>query len=213
LSREPIEFPVEGLSDGTVRLRLIGEADLPAIVAACQDREIARWTRVPDSYGDSDAREWLDVQQQGREGGSALHLLVVDARDDELLGSIGLVDIDWKDRRGSIGYWVAPGARGRAVATRAVRLLAAWGFDELGLGRVEIKSHPDNAASHRVAERAGFTREGLLRSHALIKGRRRDMIVFSLLPGEPQGRQETSAAGSAPGSAARPSTRPKKRSA
>jgi RimJ/RimL family protein N-acetyltransferase len=184
LTGDPIEFPVEGLSDGRVRLRLIAEADLPAIVAACQDPEIPRWTRVPDSYGDSDAREWLDAQQQRRDAGSELHLVVVDARRDELLGSIGLVDIDWKDRRGSIGYWVTPGARGRGVATNAVRLLAAWGFEELGLGRVEIRSQPKNEASHRVAERAGFTREGVLRSHALIKGQRRDMVVFSLLPGE-----------------------------
>jgi RimJ/RimL family protein N-acetyltransferase len=187
LSRGPIEFPVEGLSDGSVRLRVIAEADLPAIVAACQDPEIPRWTRVPDSYGNSDARDWLDAQRQLRDAGAELHLVVVDARDDELLGSIGLVAIDWKDRRGSIGYWIASEARGRGVATRAVRLLAAWAFDELGLGRVEIKSHPDNAASHRVAERVGFTREGMLRSHALIKGRRRDMVVFSLLPGDMPG--------------------------
>jgi RimJ/RimL family protein N-acetyltransferase len=183
----PIEFPVEGLTDGTVRLRLLTEADLPAVVAACQDPEIPRWTRVPDSYGDSNAREWFEAQQQGRDAGSELHLVVVDARGDELLGSIGLVAIDWEDMRGSIGYWVAPEARGRGIATRAVRLLAAWGFDELGLGRVEIKSQPDNAASHRVAERAGFTREGVLRAHALIKGRRRDMVVFSLLPGDMRG--------------------------
>jgi RimJ/RimL family protein N-acetyltransferase len=184
LSGAPIEFPVEGLGDGSIRLRLIVEADLPAIVAACQDPEIPRWTRVPDSYGNSDARQWLAAQQQGRDAGSELHLVVVDARTDELIGSVGLVDIDWKDRRGSIGYWVAPEARRRGVATRSVRLLAAWALGDLGLGRVEIKSHPDNVASHRVAERAGFTREGVLRSHALIKGRRRDMIVFSLLPSD-----------------------------
>jgi RimJ/RimL family protein N-acetyltransferase len=187
LSTGAIEFPVEGLTDGVVRLRLMAEADLPAVVAACRDPEIPRWTRVPDSYDSSNAREWFDVQRERRDAGAELHLVVAGARGDELLGSIGLVAVDWEDRHGSIGYWVAPEARGRGVATRAVRLLAAWGFDELRLGRVEIKSQSDNAASHRVAERAGFTREGVLRSHALIKGRRRDMVVFSLLPGDLRG--------------------------
>ena len=56
VGERPIECPVEGLSDGGVRLRLIAEADLPVIVAACQDPEIPRWTRVPDPYGESEAR-------------------------------------------------------------------------------------------------------------------------------------------------------------
>ena len=58
MSPHPIEFPVEGLEDGSVRLRLRSDADLPAIVAACQDPEIPRWTRVPESYGVPEAREW-----------------------------------------------------------------------------------------------------------------------------------------------------------
>jgi RimJ/RimL family protein N-acetyltransferase len=184
LSRGPIEFPVEGLNDGDITLRLPADTDVDALVEACRDPEIPRWTQVPDDYQESDAREWLEMQARRRAAGSELHLVIVDALDGSLLGSIGLADINWEDRRGSIGYWVVAHARRRGVATRAVTLLSAWGFDELGFGRIEIKTEPGNAISQRVAQRAGFTREGLLRSHALIKGRRRDMVVFSLLPGD-----------------------------
>ena len=52
----PIEFPVEGISDDVIRLRLRTDADNPAIVAACHDPEIVRWTRVPESYDESTAR-------------------------------------------------------------------------------------------------------------------------------------------------------------
>jgi RimJ/RimL family protein N-acetyltransferase len=187
LSPGRIGFPVEGVSDGVIRLRLKAESDIPAIVAACQDPEIPRWTQVPDDYTEAEAREWFELQDRRRADGSELHLIIADAEGSRLLGSIGLTAIDWDDRRGSIGYWVAPESRGEGIATRAVTLLAQWSFDELGLGRVEIKAEPANVASHRVAERAGFTREGLLRSHALIKDRRRDMVVFSLLPGELKG--------------------------
>jgi RimJ/RimL family protein N-acetyltransferase len=184
LSQGSIEFPVEGLSDGRITLRLPADADVDAVVEACRDPEIPRWTQVPDDYRESHAREWLEMQARRREAGSGLHLVIVDAGDGSLLGAIAFAGIDWDDLRGSIGYWVTREARGRGVATRAVTLLATWGFEELGFGRIEIKTEPGNAISQRVAQRAGFTREGLLRSHAVIKGRRRDMVVFSLLPGD-----------------------------
>jgi RimJ/RimL family protein N-acetyltransferase len=77
-----------------------------------------------------------------------------------------------------------PDARGRGIASRAVRLMARWAFDELGIARLEMTCAPDNPASQRVAERCGFTREGVMRSHMPFKGGRRDTVVFSLLPGE-----------------------------
>ena len=97
---------------------------------------------------------------------------------------MSLYDVDRGQDRAWLGYWVAPAARGRGVASRAVRLLADWGFRGLGLARIELTCGPDNVASQRVAERCGFTREGLLRSHMRFKGGRRDTVVFGLLPGE-----------------------------
>ena len=181
----PIEFPVEGLSDGSVVLRLRSDADLPAVVEACQDPEIPRWTRVPDPYGEWEAREWAGEAERQHEAGEGLHLLIVDARDDRLLGSIGVHRIDPEERRCDIGYWLAREARGRGAMTRAVRLLSAWAFDELLVERIEIVVDPGNAASRAVAERAGFTFEGVLRSYAVIKERRRDMAMYSLLRTDP----------------------------
>jgi RimJ/RimL family protein N-acetyltransferase len=99
--------------------------------------------------------------------------------------SVLVYDIDAGQARAAVGYWLAPHARGRGIATRAVRLLARWALDDLGLARLQITCGPDNLASQRVAERAGFTREGVLRSHYPFKGSRRDTVVFSLLPGDP----------------------------
>ena len=86
---------------------------------------------------------------------------------------------------GHVGYWCAPEARGRGVATRALRLLCRHALDDLRLDRLELVTDPDNRASQRVAEKVGFRREGVLRSHLLHPdGRRRDSVMFSLLPGE-----------------------------
>jgi RimJ/RimL family protein N-acetyltransferase len=93
--------------------------------------------------------------------------------------------VNTHDYRGRIGYWVAAGARGRGVCTRALRLLARFGLDELGLVRLELITDPDNVASQRVAEKVGFRREGVLRAHLRHPdGRIRDSVMFSLLPGE-----------------------------
>jgi RimJ/RimL family protein N-acetyltransferase len=167
------------LSDGVVELRPWDPADIPVIVAACRDPEVPRWTRVPDPFGEEDAREWLATHGPKMRAGEGLPLAVV-APAGEVLGAIEL-----HIRRqgvGDIGYWVAPWARRRRVATRAVVLLARWALTTLPLLRLQVTTDPGNLASQGVAERAGFRREGLLRSYVEIKGRPRDRIMYSRLP-------------------------------
>jgi RimJ/RimL family protein N-acetyltransferase len=185
LSHGPIEFPVEGVSDGAVRLRLAADADLPAVVEACQDPEIPRWTRVPEPYGEREGRSWIEEQARKRRAGDSLELLVVDEGSGRLLGALGVVDVDWSESRCELGYWLAREARGKGAMTRAVRLLCRWLFDTLGIDRVQIGAQAANSASRRVAERAGFRFEGVLRSYIVIKGTRRDVAMYSLLRTDP----------------------------
>jgi RimJ/RimL family protein N-acetyltransferase len=179
-----IAFPIGGIDDGVIRLRLRTDADVPALVAACQDPEIPRWTRVPYDYGEERAREWAELAVADQREGRGLHLLVVDADDDHLLGSCGIVAIDWEEGTCDIGYWAVAEARGRGVIPGAVRLLCGWIFDELPIDRITISAEPENASSRRVAEKAGFTFEGVLRSYFVNKGTRRDAALYSLLRSE-----------------------------
>ena len=112
-----IDFPVEGLGDGVVRLRVMAEADLPAIAAACRDPDIPRWTRVPEDYREADARSWFQQEAAERSRGQQLGLVVVDLDGDRLLGSVGIVHPNWAEGRCELGYWVAREARGRGIAT------------------------------------------------------------------------------------------------
>ena len=173
------------LADGDLALRAWRSADVRWLVAACQDAAIARFTRVPSPYSEADATGFLMAQEAERAAGRELHLAIVRAGGDELLGSIGLAALDWTNLSGEIGYWTAAQARGRGVMRRAVRLLSIWAFGSLGLARLEILVSPENRGSRRVAEAAGFTHEGRLRSYRDLKGRRRDYDVFSLLPDDP----------------------------
>ena len=83
---------------------------------------------------------------------------------ERLLGSISLMRLAWEHRRGEVGYWLAPAAAGGPRHARR-RLICRWGFAALGLERIDLLAATGNLASQRVAERAGFTREAVLRSY------------------------------------------------
>ena len=184
MSPASIEFPVEGLSDGVVRLRLMSDVDVDDVVAAVQEPSIPRRTMVPSPYGEAEAHQWLRTSSTGLAAGTDLATLIVDAEDDRLLGAVGIHGLDPESGRCSAGYWLAAEARGRGAATRGLALLCRYAFDELRAKRIELWIEPDNAPSLVVAERVGFQREGLLRSFAVVSGVRRDMLMYSLLPND-----------------------------
>jgi RimJ/RimL family protein N-acetyltransferase len=160
-------------------LRPWSESDVPALVEACNDPDIQRFIPViPRPYTRQDALEFV----RGESRPEIQHSFAV-TMNGELVGAIGMSTN--QSRTGHIGYWCAPHARGKGLTTRALRLISRWAFDELGLERLELITDPDNVASQRVAENVGYRREGVLRSHLLHPdGRRRDSVMFSLLPDE-----------------------------
>jgi RimJ/RimL family protein N-acetyltransferase len=175
-----IPLPAPPLADGDIALRPWGRDDVDAMTAACQDPEIPRWTVVPKHYTDRHARDFINGTAADLAAGRELAMAVVD-RDDRVLGAVGITNFDWADQRCEIGYWVVAEERGRGIGARAARLLASWAIGTLGMERVELLAHPENAASQRVAERAGFTREGTLRRYRARHGVREDLVMFSLL--------------------------------
>lgn len=176
-----IVLSADPLIDGETALRPWRDSDLKPLVAACQDPEISRWTRVPVRYGPPDARRYLDGRYDMAFAGLAAPFAIVRAPDRELLGSIALMRIAWEHARAEVGYWLTREARGAGHASRAVNLICAWGFAELGLQRITLLAAAANRASQRVAERSGFAREAVLRSYMRRPQERQDMISFSLL--------------------------------
>jgi ribosomal-protein-alanine N-acetyltransferase len=160
------------LRDGEIILRPYTEADAPALTGLCQDPEVQRRIDLPAPYGPANALEYILGVQTAR--------AIVDARNGELMGSIGWRTVDQENVQ--IGYWVGSAFRRRGIATRALRMLSRWALTELATGRAQLLAEPDNRASQRVAEKAGFQREGLLRRYVRLRdGSRRDGIMFSLL--------------------------------
>jgi RimJ/RimL family protein N-acetyltransferase len=176
-----IVLPGQLLTDGATALRPWRDTDVADLVAACQDREISRWTAVPRPYRETDARAYLLYRYDAIHAGSAAPFAVVAEENGALLGSIALNEIEAEQARAQVGYWLAREARGAGHATRAVRTICLWGFKTLGLERIELLASTGNLASQRVAERAGFAREALLRSYMRGSEGREDMVAYGLL--------------------------------
>ena len=172
------------LTDGVIRLEPIDEGHLAGLAALGQDPDVARNTRVPEPWQEGFERTWVEAYERGRSDGTRDGFAVVDVETGEFLGIAGLVSIEPESKQGEIGYALAPEARGRGIATRALGLVTRYALDELGLERVQLDIATDNEASMRVAERCGYRREGVLRSLYMKPGRRQDFVIYSLLPSD-----------------------------
>jgi RimJ/RimL family protein N-acetyltransferase len=162
-------------ADGCV-LRPVGEDDVPAIARACLDPEIVHWLpHLPQPYGVDDARAFIAQTTEGRLLGREMTLAIAGG-DDALLGMVG---VRLTEDPPTIGYWLAPEARGRGLATAATRALSEWTFATLAPLRLALHAEPANHASRRVAEKCGF-----VRVPGTIKGAGdRDLWVFELQRG------------------------------
>jgi RimJ/RimL family protein N-acetyltransferase len=146
--------------------------DVDAITAACSDEEMARFLpMLPSPYARSDAEWWVARCEQAWRDSEACPYVIVDANFGELLGAI---EIRLGER--TIGYWVAAPVRGRGVATRALELICSW-YAERPLS---LMTHPDNVASQRVAEKAGFRRVGTQEHRPAFRDGVSEAVVFRL---------------------------------
>lgn len=161
-------------------LRPWSTTDAAAVFAAATDPDIALWNGSAISTP-AEAAEWI-ARRADWSAGDHVSLAVVDGLSGELVGSVSLHRIDREQSDAEIGYWIAPAARGRGFGSGAVTALCRWAFLQLPIERIELCHAVENPASARVAEKAGFTREGRLRqSYRYGDGRKHDELLWSLL--------------------------------
>jgi ribosomal-protein-serine acetyltransferase len=140
------------------------------------------WFRL--GYSDQDCESFLTRTAADWAADRAYSFAIVDPDDHALYGSIGLNHVDRIHLSANVGYWVRNTQARRGIASRALRLVAQFGFRELGLGRLELLIPEANIASQRVAQKAGARFEGLLRHKLLLNGTPHDTTIYSLLEGD-----------------------------
>jgi len=178
---EAFPFPDPPLADADFVLRPYREDDVAVDTAATEDPSSVRWVN-PQTTGD--AAEDIRLAEADRLAGEKLILTIAGRDDDRYLGAVVLIARG--SETGELAYIVSPEARGRGLATRAIGLVSEWAFASLGLERLQLRVAPGNTASHAVARRAGYRREGVLRSAFAVRGHRHDVVLYSRLPSYPK---------------------------
>jgi RimJ/RimL family protein N-acetyltransferase len=173
------------LVDGDILVRPLKLTDEQSLFAAVRESipEVSPWLGwCHENYSIDETREFLRSRGEKSQGDEWYSFGVFDRSNGErFLGGVGLNFINRVHQFGNLGYWVRTSVTGRGVASKASRLVARFGFEELGLHRIEILAAVSNIASQRVAEKIGAAREGVLRKRLLIRGEPQDAVMFSLV--------------------------------
>ncbi|WP_411074551.1 GNAT family N-acetyltransferase [Streptomyces sp. cmx-4-7] len=172
----PLHVP-DLTAPGGFALRPWRMSDLDLVREASEDTYIPLITTVPSSYSEAEGRAFVERQWGRATTGVGFPFVLVDP-GGRPVGTVGL----WPDGKGgaTLGYWVVASARGRGAAAAGVAAVADWALRKLGVPRLALHVEPWNTASARVAERAGFRREGLLAGGLRIGDEHRDVLVFVL---------------------------------
>jgi len=176
-----VNVPDPPLADGVVALRPWQPADAPVIVRACNDPLVSHFIpTIPHPYTAADADAFIARTVTDSE----LNLAITDAGSGAVLGAVGAGLTGWDDAIAEIGYWLAPEARGRGLASRGLVLLSRWILRTWPIARIHLTADTANLASQRVAERAGFVREAVMRNAFGRPEQPRDSAIYSLVPGD-----------------------------
>jgi [ribosomal protein S5]-alanine N-acetyltransferase len=152
--------------DDRLILRPWRSGDIPAIRAAFATPDIQRW-HVLRIDSDDEAQAWIDDWARRWAAELDASWAITRAGGGTVVGQVGLRTVMLFASEAQLSYWVMPAARGAGIAALAARAVADWTFDAVGLNRLFLKHSVANAASCRVALRAGFRTEGTLRGHLL----------------------------------------------
>jgi ribosomal-protein-serine acetyltransferase len=166
-----------------VRIRPYRPDDALAVFEAARESQADLKQWMPwyhDGYGLDESRRWLETQVPAFEQRTAFEFAITSGCG-RYLGGAGLNQIDRENRRANLGYWVRSSATGGGVAPAAIGLLRDWAFEHTDLIRLELVIAVGNARSQRAAEKAGATREGVLRSRLLLHGITHDAVIFSFV--------------------------------
>jgi [ribosomal protein S5]-alanine N-acetyltransferase len=175
-------FPTLTVATPRLDVRPLEPEDSDAVAVVFADKQTQRWLPFPKEYGQIEGLGWCtEMAQERRDSGNGDHYAVVRREDDRLVGCLWTKRTDWVGRVTEVSYAIAADTRGFGVAAEAVDALAIALLLEHDFQRVELRVAPGNTASRRVAEKAGFTYEGLLRNAGHVHSGRVDLEVWSLV--------------------------------
>ena len=165
-------------------VRPVTESDLPALLDVNGNEEVTRYLPYATWRSMADAEAWYQRMSGIQATGLARQLVVASRETDAVIGSCLLFRFEEGSARAELGYVLGRAHWGRGLMREALEALIDTAFGVMALRRIEAEIDPRNLPSTRLAERLGFTREGLLRKRWVAKGEAKDVAIFGLLQDE-----------------------------
>lgn len=171
-------FQPQSISLDGITLRMLRDSDAPTIVVAGDDEETQKWLPLPTPYTIEDARFFIEeIAVSTLSAGTGIVFAI--EQNNMFVGCIDVKRAEWLNGNCEIGYWTVPQHRGRGFMSQALTMLSRWVLLEQGFVRVEVRVAVGNFASQRVAEKAGFAREGIARQAGRVHDGRVDLVIYS----------------------------------
>ena len=184
---DPFADGLPTLESPRLRLRPFAADDVREVYELYADRDAVRFGYAPTMAGIDDARRVIQETLELARARTLFHFGVADAEHDRIVGHATLFRWDREHRLAEIGYSIRRDRWGLGLGSEAVATLITFGFECLGLRRIEADADPRNAASIRLLEKLGFVREGYMRERWEIDGEIQDAVCFGLLRREWRG--------------------------
>jgi ribosomal-protein-serine acetyltransferase len=182
-ARTRARFPVQVRDDFRLELVRRSQAeDFYQLLDRNRDH-VGRWMPwVKAVTGPHATLSWVRRCQRQLSAGQGFHVTLL--FDGAVVGTVGLLDIDWENRSTELGYWLGQDAQGQGLMTAACAVVIRHVFDDLELHRIQIRCATENSRSRGIPERLGFRQEGVLRDAELLEGRFVDHAVYGFLSGQ-----------------------------
>lgn len=179
---QPLTIPTMPTRSGRFVLRPFTLDDAPDVHQAMSDPRIAATTTVAYPYPDGAAESWIATHTSSAAAGTELVWAITTPDDDRAIGTIS-IGLTPKHRRAELGYWLAVPWWGQGVMSDAARTVVAYGFETLGLHRIQARCLPENIGSAKVMQHAGMTFEGILRDYEFHKGAFVNLAMYAIVAG------------------------------
>ena len=168
-----------------IKIRRHKLSDADDIYRNISDKTIYRFTRtIPYPYKKRDAIDFVESTAGLRNKKSAYQFAIAEKITDKVIGGIGLMNFDWKNKNAELGYWIGKKYRGKGYAPEAINLILKFGFKELKLNRIWAAAFETNISSIKVLKKTNFKYEGLMRKTVLKLGKWQNQVMYSMLSSE-----------------------------
>lgn len=185
------DFKFENLETLRLLLRKPGKEDAADMFEYSSDEQVTGFLTWGPSKSLEDTKTFLEGVSRKIEMGELFDWGLILKKTGKFIGTCGFVSLDFNNRSGEIGYILSKKHWNRGIMTEALNRVIRYGFESLGLKRIEAKCDKENISSERVLEKVGMKNEGLLRKAQYSKNRYRDLKIYSLLSDEFEKRRDS----------------------